>query len=44
MSSDTEKQHPVTFLFNIIFSYVCVLDCDSQRIFHLKSFLENVAT
>lgn len=34
MSSDTEKQHRVTFLFNIIFSYVCVLDCDSQRIIH----------
>lgn len=44
MSRDTEKQRPVTFLFNIIFSYVCVLDCDSQRIIHFKSFLENAAT
>ena len=33
-SSNTEKQPPVTFLFNIIFSYVCVLDCDSQRLIH----------
>lgn len=44
MSSETEKQHHVTFLFNIIFSYVCVLDCDSQRIINFKSFLGSVAT